>query len=61
MRHIVFYKNQNGVCPLCGGMLRTLRSDEIILNCLDCNVYLKAVGPGQAEAELEFEEVEVGG
>ena len=61
MQHIIFYKQQGGVCPHCGGLLRTCRSDDIILNCIDCNLYLKVVGEGKADAELLFEEVEVGG
>lgn len=60
MRHIIFYKSRQAVCPLCGGLIRTVRSDDIILNCIDCNTYFRAVNFGQAEAELECEEVQVG-
>ena len=59
MNHIIFYKSQSGVCPKCGGLLTTLKSDEIVLHCIDCNTYYRAVGFGKAEAELEFEEVEL--
>ena len=59
MNYIIFYKSRGGVCPKCGGLLITLNSDDIILNCLDCNTYYKAIGFGQAEAELEFQEVEL--
>lgn len=60
MHHIIFYKSRSGVCPCCGGLLRTLKSDEIILHCIDCDTFFKAVDFGKAEAELEFEEVTIG-
>ena len=60
MHHIIFYKSQSGVCPRCGGLLRTLKSDDIILHCIDCDTFFRVVGHGKAEAELEFEEVTVG-
>ena len=59
MNYIIFYKGTS-VCPKCGGLLRTALSDEIILHCIDCDTFLKAVGNGNAESELEFEEVTVG-
>lgn len=59
MIHTIFYKNRQGVCPKCGGLLRTLNSDTIILMCIDCGLTLKVMGEGQAEAELEFEEVQI--
>jgi hypothetical protein len=40
-------------------MLRTLKSDTIILNCIDCGLLLKVCGEGKVDAELEFEEVEI--
>ena len=58
MQHIVFYKATKAVCPVCGGLLRTLKSDEIILQCIDCHVILKAIGHGHAESELLCEKVE---
>lgn len=61
MIHTIFYKALSGVCPKCGGMLRTLNSNEIILNCIDCNTYYRAIDFGQAESELDFEEVQIGG
>ena len=60
MRHIIFYKAGQGVCPYCGGLLKTLKSDTIILNCIDCNLLLRVCDMGQADAELEFEEVLLG-
>lgn len=57
MRYIIFYKGLQAVCPKCGGLIRTCNSDEIILNCIDCNTYYKVIGNGKAESELEFEEV----
>lgn len=57
MRHIIFFKSQKGTCPHCGGLLYQVYSDEIVLNCMDCNTYYKAIGPGHAESELEFEEI----
>lgn len=59
MRYLIFYKKRSGVCPKCGGMLLTLNSDTIILNCHDCNAFYKLVGEGQAESELEFEDAEL--
>ena len=59
MRHIIFYKSGKAVCPKCGGLLDTLKSDEIVIHCIDCNTFFRAVDFGQAESELEFEEVEV--
>ena len=32
----------------------------IVLSCIDCGQFYKAIDNGQAEAELTFEEVEVG-
>lgn len=57
--YTIFYKG-SGVCPRCGGFLRTCKSDTIILNCCDCNMYLRVVGHGKADSELNFEEVQVG-
>lgn len=37
-----------------------MNSDEIILKCLDCNTFFRAIDYGQAESELNFEEVTVG-
>lgn len=59
MKYILFYKAQKAVCPKCGGLVTTLKSDEIVLHCIDCNTYYKAIDFGQAEAELECEEVEL--
>ena len=60
MQYIIFYKAQKAVCPKCGGLIRTVNSDEIILNCIDCNTFYRATDFGKAEAELNCEEVEVG-
>ena len=60
MRYVMFFKSVRTVCPKCGGQTKQLNSDEIILRCIDCNTFYKAVDYGQAEAELEFEEVQVG-
>ena len=59
MNHLIFYKNRQGVCPRCGGLLTTLPSDDIILSCIDCGLLLKLIGEGHADAELEFEEAEL--
>lgn len=59
MTYTLFWKDQTSICPHCGGLLRTCKSDEIILNCVDCNAFFRAIGHGKAEAELRFEEVEV--
>ena len=59
MNYIIFYKSRQAVCPRCGGLLRTMRSDDIILNCVDCDIVLRGVGFGKAESELEVEEVEI--
>ena len=59
MRYTIFLRSMKAVCPKCGGQTRQLYSDEIILHCIDCDTYYKAIGYGQAEAELEFEEVEI--
>lgn len=59
MNYIVFYKSRQAVCPRCGGLLRTMRSDDIILNCVDCDIVLRVVGFGKAESELEVEEVKI--
>lgn len=59
MNHLIYYKGQKAICPKCGGLIVTLKSDEIVLCCIDCNAYYRAVGFGQAEAELECEEVEL--
>lgn len=58
MEHTIFYKGY-GICPHCGGLLRTMKSDMIILRCIDCEQAFKACGEGQADAELTFEEVEI--
>ena len=58
MTHVIFYKNQKAVCPKCGGLVTTAKSDEIILHCIDCNAYYKAIDFGQAESELTCEEVQ---
>lgn len=60
MKYIIYYKDRKAICCKCGGLIRTVRSDDIILNCIDCNTYFRAVDFGQAEAELECEEVQVG-
>ncbi len=60
MNYIIFYKSQQAVCPKCGGLIRTLKSDDIILQCIDCETYYRTVGFGKAESELDCEEVEVG-
>ncbi len=60
MIQTIFYKAQKAVCPRCGGLIRTMNSDMIILNCIDCGMFYKAVGFGKAESELECEEVTVG-
>lgn len=60
MIHIIFCKQMQAVCPLCGGLLHTLKSDDIILHCIDCDTFYRAIGFGKAESELECEEVEVG-
>ena len=59
MRYVIFYKAQKGICPRCSGLMRTLKSDTIILNCIDCDLFLKIVGQGQADSELIFEEAEI--
>ena len=59
MNYILFYKSRQAVCPKCGGLIRTMKSDDIILHCIDCETYYKAVGFGKAESELECEEVEI--
>ena len=58
--HILYYKDKKAVCTKCGGTCRTVRSDEIILHCIDCDTFFRAIGFGKAEAELKCEEVEVG-
>ena len=60
MNHIVYYKNQKAVCPKCGGLICTAKSDEIILHCIDCGTFYRAIDFGSAESELECEEVTVG-
>ena len=60
MVHTIYYKSRQAVCTKCGGMIRTMKSDDIILHCIDCGTYYRAIGFGQAEAELECEEVQVG-
>ena len=60
MRHTIFFKSPRTICPCCGGLLYQVYSDEIILQCTNCLKYFRAIGPGQAEAELEFEEVNIG-
>ena len=55
--HIVYWKNRPAVCPKCGGLITTMKSDEIILHCIDCNTYFRAIGFGNADAEIECEEV----
>lgn len=59
MRHTIFLRGY-GVCPHCSGHLRTIKSDMIILSCVDCGAFFRAVDDGQADSELEFEEVKVG-
>lgn len=59
MEYIIHYKDRKGVCPKCGGLLYTLNSDEIIIKCVDCCSYFKVKGEGQAEAELNFIEMEL--
>ena len=59
MNHIIYYKH-GAVCPRCGGLLRKKKSDIIILNCMDCGLFLRVVGDGTADAEIEFEEVTIG-
>ena len=59
MIHTIFCKGFS-ICPKCSGMLQTMNSDEIILRCVDCNTFFRAIDYGQAEAELEFEEVKIG-
>lgn len=61
MKHIIFFKSARTLCPLCGGITEQMYSDDIILRCIDCHTYYRAIGLGQAEAELEFEEVEING
>jgi len=61
MKYIIFYKSFKAICPKCGGQVRTCKSDELILNCIDCNTFFRAIGNGNAESELEFEEVEING
>lgn len=59
MNHIIFFKSHKSICPRCGGLLYQVYSDEIVLNCMDCHTYYRAIGSGHAEAELEFEEVDL--
>lgn len=59
MNYILYYKG-TAVCPKCGGLVYAAKSDEIILHCIDCETYYRAVGFGKAEAEFECEEVQVG-
>lgn len=59
MNHLLFYKSQQAVCPKCGGLITTLKSDEIIVHCIDCDTYFRAIGEGKAESELTFEEAEL--
>ena len=59
-RHILFYRDRKAICTKCGGLVTTLKSDDIILHCIDCDTYYKTVGFGQADAELECEEVTMG-
>lgn len=61
MTHIVFYKNRQAVCPKCGGLITTLKSDDIILHCIDCDTFYRVTGFGQAESELTCEELEFSG
>lgn len=58
MRYIIFYKGTS-ICPKCGGLLRHVKIDDVILNCIDCGTFYRAIGEGNAESELEFEEAEV--
>lgn len=37
-----------------------MKSDDIVLRCIDCGTYFRVVGHGQAEAELLCEEVTIG-
>lgn len=60
MIHTIFCKGFS-ICPKCSGMLKTMNSDEIILWCFDCHTFYRAINYGQAEAELDFEEVTIGG
>ena len=60
MKNIIFFRSARTLCPLCGGITKQLYSDDIILRCIDCNTFFRAIGLGKAEAELEFEEVQIG-
>ena len=60
MIYTLFWKAQTSICPHCGGLLRTCKSNEIILNCVDCNAFFRAIGHGKAESELECEEAQIG-
>ncbi len=57
MKYTIHYKGLTGICPKCGGQLRTCKSDDIILNCIDCNTFFKAIDSDYAESALVFEEV----
>ena len=61
MRYTIFFKSSKAICPKCGGITYQVYSDDIVLQCMDCHTYYRAIGPGQAEAELEFEEVKISG
>ena len=60
MIHTIFFRSHRSICPKCGGQTRQLNSDELILYCIDCKTCYRAIGCGQAEAELDFEEVQIG-
>ena len=61
MKYIIYFKESTGICPKCGGQIRICKSNDIILNCIDCNTFFKVIGDGNAESELEFEEVKING
>lgn len=58
MEYTIYFKGY-GICPRCGGLLRTMKSDLLILRCIDCGITLGACGEGHADAELKFEEVKI--
>lgn len=60
MIHTLYYSQQKAVCTKCGGLCTTVKSDEIILHCIDCGTFYKVFDFGHAESELKCEEVLVG-